>query len=125
MIAVYQELSLIALGSQLPKSTLDHPAPTATVWNSCGSCTSLGERLALGFCLVPHWACTYGWFVTLFQILAVLYTRCLELQWFPPRFKRAKTVVLMKPGKSSATYRTAKGYRPRALLPTLGRSWRL
>jgi hypothetical protein len=26
----------------------------------------------------------------LFQILAVLYTRCLELQWYPPRFKRAK-----------------------------------
>jgi hypothetical protein len=39
----------------------------------------------------------------LFQILAVLYTRCLELQWYPPRFKRAKTVVLAKPGKSPAT----------------------
>jgi hypothetical protein len=57
----------------------------------------------------------------LFQILAVLYTRCLELQWYPPRFKRAKTVVLAKPGKSPATYRTAKGYRPIALLPTLGK----
>jgi hypothetical protein len=60
----------------------------------------------------------------LFQILAVLYTRCLDLQWYLPRFKRAKTVVLTKPGKSPATYRTAKGYRPIALLPK-GRYWRL
>lgn len=57
----------------------------------------------------------------LFQILAALYTRCLELQWYPPRFKKAKTVVLTKPGKPPATYRTAKGYRPIALLPTLGK----
>ena len=57
----------------------------------------------------------------LFQILAALYTRCLELQWYPQRFKKAKTVVLTKPGKPPATYRTPKGYRPIALLPTLGK----
>ena len=57
----------------------------------------------------------------LYQVLAVLYTRCLELQWYPDRFKQAKTVVLTKPGKPPATYRTPKGYRPIALLPTLGK----
>jgi hypothetical protein len=57
----------------------------------------------------------------LYQILAILYTRCLELQWYPERFKKAKTVVLTKPGKPPDTYRTPKGYRPIALLPTLGK----
>jgi hypothetical protein len=57
----------------------------------------------------------------LYKILAALYTRCLELQWYPPRFKRAKTVVLVKPGKAPAVYKTPKGYRPISLLPTLGK----
>ena len=30
-------------------------------------------------------------------------------------------MVLIKPGKPPATYRTPKGYRPIALLPTLGK----
>jgi hypothetical protein len=45
----------------------------------------------------------------------------LELGWFPAQFKRAKTVVLQKPGKAPAVYRTPGGYRPIALLPTLGK----
>jgi hypothetical protein len=55
------------------------------------------------------------------QVLALLATRCLELGWFPGRFKRAKTVVLQKPGKKPEAYQTAGGYRPIALLPTLGK----
>jgi hypothetical protein len=39
----------------------------------------------------------------------------------PPAVQESQTVVLAKPGKSPATYRTAKGYRPIALLPTLGK----
>ncbi|EAQ83172.1 hypothetical protein CHGG_10990 [Chaetomium globosum CBS 148.51] len=55
------------------------------------------------------------------EVLAVLATRCLELGWFPNRFKRAKTVVLPKPGKAPPVYQTPGGYRPIALLPTLGK----
>jgi hypothetical protein len=35
--------------------------------------------------------------------------------------KRAKTVVLQKLGKTLETYRTPGGYRPIALLPTVGK----
>ena len=55
----------------------------------------------------------------LYDLLAVLATACLRLGWFPNQFKRAKTVVLQKPGKQPAAYRTVRGYRPIALLPTL------
>ncbi|EAQ84182.1 hypothetical protein CHGG_10586 [Chaetomium globosum CBS 148.51] len=55
------------------------------------------------------------------EVLALLATRCLELGWFPSRFKRAKTVVLPKPGKAPPAYQTPGGYRPIALLPTLGK----
>ena len=57
----------------------------------------------------------------MFRVLAVLTEACLRLGWFPGRFKRAKTVVLQKPGKTSETYRTPGGYRPIALLPTVGK----
>ncbi|EAQ90760.1 hypothetical protein CHGG_02695 [Chaetomium globosum CBS 148.51] len=55
------------------------------------------------------------------EVLAVLATRCLELGWFPDRFKKAKTIVLPKPGKAPPVYQTPGGYRPIALLPTLGK----
>lgn len=55
------------------------------------------------------------------NVLAILATRCLELGWFPGRFKRAKTVVLPKAGKAPPVYQTPGGYRPIALLPTLGK----
>ena len=57
----------------------------------------------------------------LFEVLAVLAEACFRLGWFPGRFKRAKTVVLQKPGKTPDTYRTPGGYRPIALLPTVGK----
>ena len=57
----------------------------------------------------------------LVNMLAILATRCMELGWFPPRFKRAKTVVLPKAGKAPPVYQTPGGYRPIALLPTLGK----
>ena len=57
----------------------------------------------------------------LYDLLAVLATACLRLGWFPGHFKRAKTVVLQKLGKQPAAYRTVGGYRPIALLPTLGK----
>ena len=55
------------------------------------------------------------------NVVAILATRCLELGWFPTRFKRAETIVLPKPGKSPSAYQTPGGYRPIALLPTLGK----
>ena len=57
----------------------------------------------------------------LFKVLAVLAEGCLRLGWFPARFQRAKTVVLPKLGKPPAAYWTPRGYRPIALLPTLGK----
>jgi hypothetical protein len=57
----------------------------------------------------------------LFKVLAVLAEACFRLGWFPGRFKRAKTVVLQKAGKTPETYRTPQGYRPIALLPTVGK----
>ncbi|EAQ83005.1 hypothetical protein CHGG_10823 [Chaetomium globosum CBS 148.51] len=61
----------------------------------------------------------YGY--PLFRVLAVLTETCFRLGWFPGGFKRAKTVVLQKPGKTPETYRTPGGYRPIALLPTVGK----
>jgi hypothetical protein len=57
----------------------------------------------------------------LFRVLAVLTEVYLRLGWFPQRLKRAKIVVLQKPGKTPETYRTPGGYRPKALLPTVGK----
>jgi hypothetical protein len=57
----------------------------------------------------------------LHRVLAALATRCFELGWFPGNFKRAKTVVHQKLGKPPAAYRTPGGYRPIALLSTLGK----
>ena len=54
-------------------------------------------------------------------MLAVLIEACFRLGWFPGRFKRAKIVVLQKPGKTPKTYRTPQGYRPIALLPIVGK----
>jgi len=51
----------------------------------------------------------------------VLIEACFRLGWFLERFKRAKTMVLQKPGKTPETYRTPGGYRPIALLPIVGK----
>jgi hypothetical protein len=55
----------------------------------------------------------------LYQVLAVLAEGCYRLGWFLAQFQRAETVVLPKPGKPPAAYRSPGGYRPIALLPTL------
>lgn len=55
------------------------------------------------------------------NVVAILATKCLQLGWFPSRFKKAKTVVLPKGGKPPEVYRTPAGYRPIALLPSLGK----
>ena len=55
------------------------------------------------------------------RVLAVLTEACLRLGWFPDWCQRAKTVVLNKPGKEPAAYQTPGGYRPIALLPTVGK----
>ena len=54
-------------------------------------------------------------------MLAVLIEACFRIGWFLEQFKRAKTVVLQKPGKEPSIYRTPGGYRPIALLPTVGK----
>jgi len=57
----------------------------------------------------------------LYGVLAVLITQCFRLNFYPARFKEAKTVVLAKPGKTPGAYKTPGGYRPIALLPSLGK----
>jgi len=49
----------------------------------------------------------------------VLVKVCLQLRWFPGRFKRVKTVVLQKLRKTPETYQTLRGYRLIALLLTV------
>ena len=53
------------------------------------------------------------------QALAILTSTCWKLEYFPERFKSAKTVFLRKPGKG--TYNQAKAWHPIALLNTTGK----
>ena len=57
----------------------------------------------------------------LYRVLAVLIEGCFRLGWYPERFKRAKTIVLQKTRKPPKSYKTPGGYRPIALLPTVGK----
>ena len=54
-------------------------------------------------------------------MLAILATKCFQLEWFPRELRQAKVVVLQKSGKKLAAYKTAEGYRPIALLPSVGK----
>ena len=53
------------------------------------------------------------------QAIAVLTSTCWRLEYFPERFKNAKTVCLRKPGKGC--YNQAKAWRSIALLNTTGK----
>ena len=53
------------------------------------------------------------------QAIAVLTSTCWRLEYFPEKFKNAKTVCLRKPGKR--IYNQAKAWRPIALLNTTGK----
>ena len=53
------------------------------------------------------------------QAIAVLTSTCWRLEYFPEKFKNAKTVCLRKPGKG--IYNQAKAWRPIALLNTTGK----
>ena len=52
-------------------------------------------------------------------MLAILATKCFQLEWFPRGLRQAKVAVLQKLGKEPAAYKTAGGYRPIALLPSV------
>jgi len=53
--------------------------------------------------------------------LGRLFNACLEQGVHPKIYKRAKTIVLKKPGKKVGDYAEAKAYRPIALLDTIGK----
>src|SRR5437667_4055882 len=55
------------------------------------------------------------------RVLAILTTKCFQLEWFLRGLRQAKVTVLQKPGKEPAAYKTAGGYRPIALLPSVGK----
>jgi hypothetical protein len=53
--------------------------------------------------------------------MAVFITQCFQLNFYPSRFKEAKTEVLAKTRKTPGAYKTPGGYRPIALLPSFGK----
>ena len=55
------------------------------------------------------------------KVLAILATKFFQLEWFPRGLKHAKVTVLQKAGKELAAYKTAGGYRPLALLSSIGK----
>ena len=55
------------------------------------------------------------------KVLVILATKCFKLEWFPKGLKRVKVIILQKLGKKPTAYKTAGGYRPIALLPSIGK----
>src|SRR5213083_3515043 len=53
------------------------------------------------------------------RVLAILTTKCFQLEWFPRGLRQAKVAILQKLGKEPAAYKTARGYKPIALLPSV------
>ena len=53
------------------------------------------------------------------QLFQKLFTACLEIGFFPHRWKEAKVIALRKPGKSS--YSIPRSYRPISLLNHMGK----
>jgi len=53
------------------------------------------------------------------KALTLLTNTSLKLEYLPPFLKKARTVVLRKPGKAS--YETVSAWRPIALLKTIGK----
>ena len=57
----------------------------------------------------------------LHKVLASLAQASLKLEYFPRRFRDARVTVLRKPGKTTAQLQLAGGWRPIALLNTVGK----
>ena len=57
----------------------------------------------------------------LFQALASLAEACWRIGYHPKLFRKAVTVILRKPGKQPSEYHQAGGWRPIALLNTMGK----
>jgi hypothetical protein len=55
------------------------------------------------------------------EAIAKLANASFALAYFPQRFRKAGVIVLRKPGKTTDQYQTAGGYRPIALLSTIGK----
>ena len=55
------------------------------------------------------------------RVLAILATKCFQLEWFPRGLMYAKVTVLQKAGKELAAYKTAESYRSIALLSSIGK----
>ena len=59
--------------------------------------------------------------VILAELLTPLYQACIDQAYHPRVFKTANTITMKKPEKKSIDYASPKGYRPIALLNTLGK----
>ena len=57
----------------------------------------------------------------LHRVLARLIQACLKMEYFPALFRQAKVVTLRKPGKPRRQLEEAEGWRPIALLNTVGK----
>jgi hypothetical protein len=57
----------------------------------------------------------------LYRVLARIAQASLRAEYFPRRFRDAKVITLRKPGKTAAQLEVAGGWRPIALLSTIGK----
>ena len=55
------------------------------------------------------------------RMIKPLFQACITQAYHPEAFKTANTITMKKPGKKDTDYATPKGYRPIALLNTLGK----
>jgi exonuclease III len=103
---------------KVPEELDDHPlvdaiepGEVASALKSCKTKSSPGPD-----------GITYGMLkqvpLKLLAILAQLYTVCLMVGYFPPRWKAATGVMIAKPGKDG---KVVSNYRPISLLSTLGK----
>lgn len=54
----------------------------------------------------------------LFEVLAVIFNSCLDLGYFPDKWKKSLITMILKPNKQSSS---PSSYRPISLLPVLGK----
>ena len=54
------------------------------------------------------------------KVFTYLFQACLDIGYYPRRFKKAKTIILKKPAKPD--YSEVKAYRPIVLFYTLGKA---
>jgi hypothetical protein len=90
-----------------------HIARTATEWEAYTALKRAKPDKCPGMDEIPNR------FLSLIQALIALISQCWAVEYFPRRFRTARTIVLGKPSKPD--YSDPGAWRPIALLSTLGK----